>query len=168
MKDALKITRLCEATEAGARVMSQSCYDAATVRHVRQVSRKPIYNLTSSNIECGSCGFPGHEPLSKFCPARNQECHRCKKLSHFQRKCRAKVRQFSKPMRNSAGTHHVQEVAPDVYEGPSQQAEYLGIGQVNCKKEDRDPLFVTVLVEDLPLWMEVDTGVQVSLIPDSL
>ena len=76
--------------------------------------------------------------------------------------------QFSKPMRDSGGTHHVQEVAPDVYEGPSQQAEYLGIGQVNSKKEDRDPLFVTVLVEDLPLRMEVDSGVQVSLIPDSL
>ena len=121
--------------------MSQSSYDAATVRQVRQVSRKPIYNQTSSNIECGSCGFPGHEPLSKFCPARNQECHRCKKLCHFQRKCRAKVSQFSKPMRD-----YVQEVAPDVYEGPSQQAEYLGMVQVNSKKEDRDPLFVTVLV----------------------
>ena len=34
---------------------------------------------------------------------------------------------------------------------PFQQAEYLGIGQVNSNKEDRDPLFVTVLVEVLPL-----------------
>ena len=168
VKDALENARLYEATEAGARVMSQSSYDAATVRQVRQVSRKPIYNQKSSNIECGSCGFPGHEPLSKFCPACNQEFHRCKKLGHFQRKCRAKVSKFSKPTRNSGGTHHVQEVAPDVYEGPSQQAEYWGIGQVNSKKEGRDPLFVTVLVEDLPLRMEVDTGAQVSLIPDSL
>ena len=44
VKDALEIARLYEATAAGARVMSQSSYDAATVRQVQQVSRIPISN----------------------------------------------------------------------------------------------------------------------------
>jgi len=54
----------------------------------RKWSQSNQNKSSHQNISCGRCGY---QHLDDKCPAKDQECHKCKKKGHFASKCRTKI-----------------------------------------------------------------------------
>ena len=114
---------------------------------------------SSQRITCFSCGRPGHRSTSPSCPAKNRKCHQCGRTGHFAKQCRSKSKPRDSKQR---GTHQVQEDEEEELE------ESFDISHINQTGGSGHALFVTVTVNGHPLKMEVDTGANVALVPESV
>ena len=79
----------------------------------RPPSRGPPPRRLSPNEGdcCGNCGISGHKHTDPNCPARGQQCHRCKKTGHYGRVCRSS--RFSRPRPRNNPVRAVEEEAAD-------------------------------------------------------
>lgn len=85
-------------------------------REDRIMSRFPIAAsaLNKDMRICFACGRQGHMSKSPLCPAKDQNCRRCKKLGHFENVCRKRPSEtrFSAPRK----VQIVEEIQDDVQE----------------------------------------------------
>uniref|UniRef100_A0A147BIU1 RNA-directed DNA polymerase n=1 Tax=Ixodes ricinus TaxID=34613 RepID=A0A147BIU1_IXORI len=94
-------------------------------------------------LHCLGCGYNRH--ARSECPAKAAICHRCGKRGHFAKVC--------------LGAKAVQELIAEE-EDPS------FLGTVDAK--DTDPWTVTVELQRVPLSFKVDTGADVTVIPETV
>lgn len=106
--------------------------------------QKPAVQLPKSLVS-NRCGYCGTSHPKGNCPAFGKKCTKCQKKNHFALVCRSKVIHLE--------TQQVEEEGAEVFEiGP--RAFQAG-------------LFKTVKINGHKLSMQVDTGAEVSLIPQN-
>ena len=118
-----------------------------STRRMRDPSRLPTRNVPDKRWEleaCTRCGkVPGHNP--QHYPAKQATYHKCQKKGHFQKMCKIKK---------------VEAVST---EGNSEQV-FLGAIESFSGKAWK----VTLFVNDIPIQFKIDTGAEVSVIPEAL
>lgn len=171
LKDALEVSRQHEATEASAREMSH--HAAASVHKVfnhpsssSRASRSASGSTSRSTVECGNCGSSHHATGASNCPAIGQKCLKCGKKGHYRRKCRSKKERKQHKGGRSDVAAVSQSGAADAHSLGS-SVEY-SIGHVSDSHAHSDGVFVTLMMHDLPIRMEVDTGASLSIVPQSV
>lgn len=100
-------------------------------------------------ISCYRCGQKNHK--ANECIHTESVCHKCDKFGHLASVCRSQAKK-----------KHVNEV----YMGDDSQDENEELGDISVitKPKLTDKIFLNVLVDDVPLDMEMDTGAAVSTI----
>ncbi|KAL1448093.1 hypothetical protein WDU94_012291, partial [Cyamophila willieti] len=107
------------------------------------VSRNVNRQARKSREKCFRCGRSNHD--SDSCFFKNAKCHKCKQVGHLSKRCKS----------NS----YVNEV-----ENPSDN-DISDQDEINCLKiKCSDKMFLSVIVDNVPLKMELDTGAAVSTI----
>ena len=103
-----------------------------------------------ANLSCYCCGA---QNLATECRFYNAECRRCKKIGHIAKVCRSKS-----TVPSSRPTHYVQdsEILPT-----DQDTSYE---LFMMKDATRDPILITLELNEVPLQMELDTGASLTLI----
>ena len=104
------------------------------------------HNLETKTNPCFWCGKPNkHTKLE--CPARKAICNRCKKVGHYAKVCKAKLR--------------VNEI------GNNMQMENSNfIGHILHKHNNSDSRWNTkILLENILLDFKIDTGADVTVVP---
>ena len=103
-----------------------------------------------ANLICYRCGA---QHLATECQFYNAECRCCKKIGHIAKVCRSKS-----TMPSSRPTNYVQdsEIPPT-----DQDTSYE---LFMMKDATRDPILITLELNEIPLQMELDTGASLSLI----
>ena len=99
-----------------------------------------------NNTSCTRCGLSPKHEMSR-CPARDAECHRCKRWGHFMRVCRSQPR-FQPRFQPQSGVGAIQEGSVD---------SFLGVVS--------GPWVVTVSVNGHPVEFQIDSGAEVTAIP---
>ena len=122
----------------------------------------------------GACYRCGGAHDTQQCRFRNEVCRFCRKREHIEKACRAK--------KNAEGTgvgkglltkeHSVNELEGD---SESEEGDRLQWGSLHGLAEDKrkgmkqwktgEPMYVEVMVNEQPLRMELDTRVEVSILP---
>ncbi len=97
---------------------------------------------TTGDITCYRCGGPHLAPACKF---KNTECLYCKKKGHLARVCKAKARR-KQPSQHVA--HYVEE----------QDSLEEDIFTIIICDQKCSPIVIDILLNDVPVKMEVDTG----------
>ena len=113
----------------------------------RQQSRDSPTSQTDSTPACSWCGFTPRHDRSQ-CPARNAVCRKCKKRGHFQKVCR-----FQPQSQADVG---VVEEGTDV--------PFLGA----VSREGDNPWVTTLQLNHMPVQFQIDSGAEVTVIPDSV
>ena len=118
-----------------------------STRRTRDPSRLPTRNAPDKRWDvesCTRCGkVPGHNP--QHCPAKLATCHKCQKKGHFQKMCKTKKVEAVSTERNS-------------------EQVFLGAIESFSGKAWK----VTLFVNDIPIQFKIDTGAEVSVIPEAL
>ena len=153
LKSALEICRAMEAGQTkleamGAKEMSVDRVKQKTSKHTEK-QKKDFSDKHQSKSEkekkCSRCGYAWHKKFSD-CPAKNEECNSCHQKGHFWRMCRVK-----KTVR------HVQEDSDEDH-------VFLGsVTEINAV----DDWHTDLKVDDKSVKFRIDTGADVSVIPDS-
>ncbi|XP_041460808.1 uncharacterized protein LOC121411963 [Lytechinus variegatus] len=118
LDDLLSIARATESAdrqagvmEASGRTSESACViKGGPVRQPNRSDRQVKQPKTSESVNnhdniCGNCGILGHRPGDRGCPARNRECLVCKRVGHFARVCRSKLRSGSLSSRQAPINH---------------------------------------------------------------
>ena len=118
--------------------------------------------------QCFRCGRT-HQP--EACWFRDQQCRSCKKVGHAERVCRSRKR--VQEVKGSAEPYRSRDKS--IREMDKEEDETnLFWGTIKTKNNGTDQwkgghaLVVEVMVDSLPLKMELDTGAAVSLLPYAL
>ena len=159
---ALTECRLWEQSSSQSSAMSST--DTVPTHAVGQRSSKPNH----SDCRCYRCNQTGHFARSSTCPARSQKCKKCGIFGHFEVCCKSK----------STHTHAVVESVSCVGSGNTLPSD-LGSADASGESEpcfglhqveggSAKPYMVTVLIDSVPLTMELDTGAARSLLPENL
>ena len=119
--------------------------------HFKRRMSDPLRQLTKNIPDrrrepesCSRCGkTPGHS--RQHCPARQATCHKCQKKGHFQKMCRTK-----KVETVSTGEESCDQV-------------FLGAVESSGKSWK-----VTLFLNNIPIQFKIDTGAEVSVIPEAL
>ena len=138
--------------------------DTANIRKVTQHS-SPSQPRTS----CYRCGG---RHLSSDCRFKEAVCHFCQKKGHIAKVCKSKKREQSsaqnadmkKKKPTKTGQCNFMETGDNEDEPPSELPPTLPLFQL--KEHSSHPIVVSVLVNDKPLEMELDTGAAVSIISE--
>ena len=109
--------------------------------------------VTGSDI-CTRCGKHSHTGRQQ-CPARDATCRKCHKRGHFQAMCRTK----------SVRVVSTEDSGEETFVGMIEDSESLIIPTVSTGTE---PWTVNVLLNKLPVEFQIDTGADVSVIPEEL
>ncbi|KAK3910618.1 hypothetical protein KUF71_020432 [Frankliniella fusca] len=124
------------------------------------------------------CYRCGRRHNCKTCPAVNWECNFCKKIGHTSVVCRKKKKPEVKQVSVSnpppeAGTEDIDQVVDELLDfdfslcgvRPGEAAGPVSSFNVNLvQSPTSEPLIKKLLVNNIPLEMEIDTGSAVSLI----
>ena len=137
-----------EARETGKKVQNKQ------FSRVQTPPSKPPQKQT-----CSRCGrFPAHS--RQKCPANNETCHKCGKKGHYQSMCRTgKVAHVEVDSVDNS-THL--EVEPDVFLGT------LTTNSSSDTSGNHNPWEVTLQLNDKPVSFKIDTGAEVSVIPETV
>lgn len=112
----------------------------------RTHTRKQQTGRSPPSRKCGWCGKDQH-PRER-CPARNAKCRQCSKVGHYAAVCR------SKPQASAAAVNAVSE--------DSDEDAFLGSIDVGSPWTQR------ILLNKVPVSMKVDTGADVTAIPENV
>ena len=109
--------------------------------------------VTGSDIctRCGKCSHRGNQQ----CPARDAQCRKCHRRGHFQAMCRTK----------SVKTVTREDSEDEVFVGAVENSESLMIPMVSTGTK---PWTVNILLNKFPVEFQIDTGADVSVIPEDL
>ena len=108
----------------------------------------PVSRKESPKTTCTRCGQSPYHNRDR-CPARDAVCHRCKNKGHYKSQCRTKVLRVitTEPPRD-----------PD--------DDDIFIAAVHQHKL-HNPWIATLQVNELPISFKIDTGADVSVLPES-
>ena len=123
------------------------------VKTVNPNKKRVSTNQTSQNTgECRFCGYT-HELIRSKCPAWGKQCTSCKGKKHFSAKCR-----YPKSKKKVKAVKVLQD---------SEESDCHFIGAVISAVSDpkKSPIFAKMLVDDVPVTMQIDTGATTNLIP---
>jgi hypothetical protein len=105
----------------------------------------------SKSTSCYRCGNENH--LAPACKFKETVCHYCKKKGHLARVCKAKKRESKeKPHRSHFLSSTSEEEGTDSY------------SMYTVWNRQKDPITLSVELNDLPVQMEIDTGAALSVI----
>ena len=141
LQNLMDLGRAMEVAESQAQTMEEQCERAVNTvnksklnfRH-RRTPRNPKGQIknkagAASNITCRNCGGP--YPHAAECPAKDKECHYCKKLNHFEKVCKSKKRGGKRNYSRTSKASAVRELDVD-HDQSSTDDEYLYT--INCRK----------------------------------
>lgn len=114
-----------------------------------QVIQAKRNSPSNEEYACMRCG--GNNHASKKCKFINILCNYCHKRGHIERVCLSKRRD-------------VKAVEEEI---PNTDTE-VPVNNIMINRTAIDPIWVTPIVKNIPLRMELDTGAAVSLLPYSL
>ena len=110
-------------------------------------NKSPTQSNPAPSSTCTRCGLtPRHDRAQ--CPARDAECRKCRKRGHYQKMCRSNTQ---------ADVAGVQE---------STEAEVPFLGAIGSER--RNPWEVTVSLNKKPVKFQIDSGAEVTVVPDSM
>ena len=149
---------------------SNNSNDGRNVKHVqerpqkRKWSEKSSYERNKKRPEyqkqkykdnrCGQCGAPNWS-RQHICPARTVECRNCKKKGHYEKMCRLPKR-----------IQYVDKISSSAEED---DWDYNKIQSINNNKKKKEDFFhATLLFNDVPIKIIIDSGSPVTLIPQKL
>ena len=112
-------------------------------------------NRTSTSTTCYRCGTTGH--IATKCRIRRDiVCNACGKVGHIQKACRSRG---SQSVRSTPTRRH--QTSPKVGICHVQEEDELALIHV-ASTSGSPPISVEVLIDDIKVAMEVDTGASVS------
>ena len=126
---------------------------------------------SSTRSPCTRCNRVGHASSADDCPARRRRCNTCSKVGHYAVCCRSQggtsssnASRSSHAQPRDAGTHHVS--LPDQCD-EALSSDFM-IANIGSQHSHTGKFRVDVHVNGKPLNMELDTGAQLSIIPEAL
>ena len=160
--EALAFAQAIETAEQDAKKLGSAVsQQPATVNFIPKSGKSPSSPQTPPT--CYRCGGPH---LATHCRHKETQCNYCKINGHLARVCRARARakEASFPRTPTSDkkppkkTYHVQE---DPQEDSTSEDEY----GLNTVRGGRSPPYTTnILLNDIPVEMEIDTGADVTII----
>ena len=123
-------------------------------------------NVTSGRQACYRCGRSNHSPAE--CLHHDSECYSCGRKGHIAPVCRNKPpKSHSSSLRRNLGNKHPKSMSHSTkwveetqnVAGSSEELPIFALSDTSS------PLYAEVLLNGIPIRMEVDTGAAVSLIP---
>ena len=135
----------------------------STESGIKKVSISP-----SSAKKCHRFNHTDHSPNK--CKFKEATCHKCKGKGHIAPACRTKKAltvPLTEPPTTSGDTHKTHQMmseCPGVVESNSDDDEYLLYNFVGGTSK---PLKVLLTVNGKPLYMELDTGADLSIISEA-
>ncbi|XP_055631725.1 uncharacterized protein LOC129771752 isoform X2 [Toxorhynchites rutilus septentrionalis] len=87
-------------------------YGIQTKRRYQPLKQKEdfLQKFKNPEMNCFQCGLFGHISSDTRCPARGKWCKRCKKIGHFEARCRMQVRPFSRWKEETVGAKKIRAV----------------------------------------------------------
>ena len=148
----LELSQAMDAAERGAKNFKEDQQE-----NLQQgLEKAAVCTIEKSSRQCSRCARKGHSPGD--CPHRDAQCYGCKKTGHLAQACRlAKTDGKFRTVTKQHVTHQVEETAVD--SGEKYYLDY--IGEV---KGDTKRLWIEVELNGIPLKMELDTGISISLV----
>ena len=135
---------------------------------IPEVHQVPAVGKHPANVYCHRCGSHNHGPQA--CRFIKERCRFCQKMGHIERVCRNKERESEKE-RQRGKRRRVNELDLSKGEGQEEKSEgdiplYWGEEEKGLKQwKSGRPISVKVVIKGIPIWMELDTGAAVSLLP---
>lgn len=132
------------------------------------MASEPVFDISSTeqskvvkaaNKVCFRCGKDGHWPSN--CKFRGATCRICGKRGHISTVCRSTDSKGSGKKWTKA---RAQWVGQD-RSGDGSDDE-LGVFRIHAVKSQSPPIFVTVMINECEVSMEVDTGAAVSIVSE--
>ena len=93
-------------------------------------------------LSCTRCGKAPFHPRHQ-CPAREAECHKCRKIGHFQSMCRT---------------------IQDLSQVQTEQTDFF-LSTINNVSSTKKSWTADVMVNGIPIQFKIDTGAEVTAIP---
>ena len=125
----------------------------------KPVGKQPFKPVTPTVSEvCTRCGKRQHAGKQQ-CPARDVTCRKCHKRGHFQAMCRTKA------LKVVSTTEQEDTDSVDSFVGAITESKSLEIPTISTGTE---PWMVTILLNTYPVSFQIDTGADVSVIPENL
>ena len=113
------------------------------------------------HITCFRCGGDHLAPACKF-QKSELECAICKKKGHIARVCKAKAQVGSTPHKKQPKRNHYLDA--DSADAPA-EGTYSALFKV--KEDSSTPITAQVIINDVPVNMEIDTGAAVTILNES-
>ena len=133
---------------------------------VNVVKKKPYFKkkIGEGKPKCYRCGFEGHKADHPKCPAKGQQCRKCKNTGHFESVCKTKQRKFQRATGGKGKHDNVRQVRTE--NKPSDGTWYAFT--VIDKPSDTNDGKITVVVGGVPITMIIDSGATCSVIDRKL
>ena len=177
-KDACDVAKSVEAAEANAKAIGNAHASTTTTTSVHTVAKYKQKRDKPSTVSpldqkkqqpCYRCGRRNHLPSA--CKFTDATCHSCGKKGHIAPVCHSRPKQPQAPRKRPQygshqpkPTHYVGiDAAPDVEE---EELYLFALGSKSSREVK--PIRCKVLVDEVPVWMEIDTGAEVSVMPEAV
>ena len=134
--------------------------------HPRRRGKPPPMMDKDKQQPCYRCGRRNHLP--KQCKFLNATCHACSKRGHIAPACRSKSKPPQTPpapFRRGQGQAPSKTNYVGVQSAPEEEELHLfTLG--HCSRKVK-PIRYQLTLDGIPVWMELDTGAEVSVLPES-
>ena len=169
--EACETAKSMEAAEADAKAIA-SISTAAVPATVQLVSKHQRWRGRQSSSHsppqdkqqpCYRCGRRNHLPHQ--CKFRDAICHACGKRGHIAPACRSKQRQPQGPPPLKRGQTGTKANYVGVEADPAEEELHLFTLERGSRKVK--PIRYQLTLDGIPVWMELDTGAEVSVLPES-
>ncbi|KOB74429.1 reverse transcriptase [Operophtera brumata] len=119
----------------------------------------------ASRKSCSACGNKGHD--ASKCRYRNFVCDNCKAKGHLRRACTKTASRAGAREHDRGGDQRNLFTSESLEEAQSEPEEEEGEAIFQMSLSEYRPVSLTILVNEIPLVMEVDTGTPASCISRS-
>ena len=168
---ALDIARALEAAEKGTKDLKVEVTPPVSSSYFVPQShyrRPPLKTLesTQSHKPCYRCGGP-HLPST--CKCKDWECFNCKKKGHIASVCKSKkTGEKSSSRRNVSSKSHfvTKKICTHTCNSRSEESD-SPYTMFNARNSSVEPIIINVVINGVPISMELDTGASLSVISES-
>ena len=160
---ALELVQSMEAAEKHTQHLAKSStpqevhHAPATFNQKRKSARNA--NSQGTPVSCHRCGGPH---LATVCKFKEAVCYACRKRGHIARVYRSKG--YNRGQKKTQGAHCIEE---DDTGDSAEHSDDEAYSMFTVKDQAIDPIFREVLINNVPIKMELDTGASVSVVTHS-